>query len=181
MSKRVNNLFEKITSFENLLEASKKSRKGKRYRDSTLAFDLHLEKNLISLQDELKTKIYKPSAYKEFFINDSNKRLLTAVPYKDRVVHHALMNILEPIFSKSFIFDSYSCIKGKGTHLAIQRYKSFAKKNDYVLKCDIKKYFHNISHDILYSQIQRKVKCKNTLSLISLIIDSKYSKLDWTC
>ncbi len=84
------------------------------------------------------------------------------------------MNILEPIFKKSFIHDSYSCIKGKGTHLAIQRYKSFAKKNEYVLKCDIKKYFHNINHEILYSQIQRKIKCKDSLNLVKLIIDSKF-------
>lgn len=174
MPKRVNNLFEKIVSFENLVLASKKSRKGKRYRDSTLAFDLNLELNLINLQKELIDKTYKPSAYREFFINDSKKRLITAAPYKDRVIHHAMMNILEPIFEKSFIYDSYSCIKEKGTHKAIQRYKKFAKQNTYVLKCDIKKYFHNINHEVLYSQIKRKIKCKDTLSLTKLIIDSKY-------
>jgi retron-type reverse transcriptase len=176
MPKRINNLFDKITSFENLILAAKKSRKGKKSKIATQKFDIELETNIINLQKEFRNFTYTTGEYKSFFINDSKKRLITAAPYKDRIVHHAIINVIGEVFEKSFIYDTYSCIKEKGTHKAIQRYKVFCAKNEYVLKCDVKKYFHNINHDILFGQIQRKIKCQNTLKLIKLIIASKYDK-----
>ena len=98
--------------------------------------------------------------------------MISAAPYRDRVVHHALCNIIEPIFDKTFIYDSYANRKEKGTHRAILRYQHFSRKYPFVLKCDVKKYFPSIDHTILKSMIRRKIKCKETLWLIDLILEN---------
>jgi retron-type reverse transcriptase len=98
--------------------------------------------------------------------------LISAAPYCDRVVHHAICNVIEPVFEPSFIFDSYANRTGKGTHRAILRYQEFARKNTYVLKADIKKYFPSIDHEILKSAIRKKIGCPKTLKLIDQIIDN---------
>ena len=176
MPKRAGNLYTKIVDFKNILQACKKAKKGKKFKKATAIFELNLEKNIIKIQEILINKSYRPSKYNDFYVTDSKKRLISAAPYFDRVIHHALMNIIEPILCKSFIFDSYACVKGKGTHAAVKRYKKFMKNNTYVLKCDIKKYFHNINHEILFNQIQNKIKCKETLWLIKTIIDSRFDQ-----
>jgi retron-type reverse transcriptase len=98
--------------------------------------------------------------------------LISAAPYRDRVVHHALCNIIEPIFEKTFIYDSYANRKGKGTHRALRRFTKFARTSRYILQCDIRKYFPSIDHEILKKHIRRKIKCKDTLWLIDAIIDN---------
>ncbi len=108
-----------------------------------------------------------------FYIHDPKKRLISAAPYSDRVIHHALINVIGPIITKTFIYDLYACMKGRGTHKAVRRYREFRKKNTYVLKCDIKKYFWNIDHEILYSKVENKIKCRDTLWLARKIIDSR--------
>jgi retron-type reverse transcriptase len=170
--KRHNNLFERITSFENLLLASRKAQKGKRFKSSVGSFNLEIEKELLQIQYELRNQVYRPGSYKRFFIYDPKKRLISAAPYRDRVVHHALCNIIEPIFDKTFIRDSYACRVGKGTHKAVDRFTKFCRQNRYVLKCDISKYFDSVDHHILFELIARKIKDKNALCLIKLIIDS---------
>jgi len=171
--KRHGNLYHRITSFENLLRASRKARKGKRFKDQTARFELNLEKELLRLHRELTTKTYAPGAYRDFFVYDPKMRLISAAPYRDRVVHHALCHIIEPLFERNFIYDSYACRKDKGTHKAISRYTEFARQNTYVLKCDIRKYFQSIDHVILYGLIFRKIKCPDTLWLIRKIIDTR--------
>lgn len=171
--RRANNLHEKIVSFENVLLASRKARKGKRFKASTALFELELEKNIFKILEVLSNKTYQPGSYTDFFIYDPKMRLISAAPYFDRVIHHALINIIEPIIGKAFIHDTYACIKDRGTHKAVQRYKNFQKKNNYVLKCDIKKYFFNIDHEILFDQVKRKIKCKDTLWLVRQIINSR--------
>lgn len=178
--KRKNNLFEKIISFENILNASKKARRGKRYKASTAMFEYNLERNLLKIIEVLSNKTYVPGAYCDFHIYDPKKRIISAAPYFDRVIHHALINIIEPIIGKSFIHDTYACIKGKGTHKAVQRYREFQKKNNYVLKCDIKKYFESVDHDILLYKVTNKIKCKDTLWLVTKIIDSRQSSKELT-
>ncbi len=173
--KRYGNFFDKITSFDNILLGSEKARKGKRYKRSTALFELNLEKNIWEIIKTLKQKTYKPGVYKDFYIYDPKKRLISAAPYKDRVIHHALINVIGPLFERTFVFDSYACIKNKGTHKAVDRYKHFMKKNKYVLKCDIKKYFQNIDHEILFSKIAKNIKCNDTLWLVRQIINSKKS------
>ncbi len=161
-----------------MLKASKKARRCKRYKASTAIFEYDLERNIIKIIEVLKNKTYEPGAYYDFYIHDHKKRLISAAPYFDRVIHHALINVIEPIIEKSFIYDSYACIKGKGTHKAVQRYNEFKRLNVYVLKCDIKKYFESIDHEILLNIIGKKIKCKNTLWLIKKIIDSRKSDIN---
>jgi len=167
------NLFEKITSFENLLLAAKKAEKGKRFKASTALFNMNLENELLSLQRALKEKTYKHGEYTDFIVYDPKRRLISAAPYQDRIVHHALCNVIEPIFEKSFIFDSYACRKGKGSHAAVDRYTAFARKNRYVLKCDIQKYFQSVDHALLMEMVERRIRCADTLRLISEIIASR--------
>lgn len=173
--KRQNNLFEKIISFENILKASKKARRGKRYKASTAIFEYNLERNLLKIIEVLSNKTYVPGTYRDFHIYDPKKRVISAAPYFDRVIHHALINIIEPIIGESFICDTYACIKGRGTHKAVQRYKEFQRKSKYVLKCDIRKYFESVDQEILLNKVKKKIKCKNTLWLVKQIIDSRRS------
>ncbi|MBI3398805.1 MAG: RNA-dependent DNA polymerase [Deltaproteobacteria bacterium] len=168
--RRYGNLFSQITSFANLYLASRKARKGKRLKDNVLNFEKHIEDELFRLQEELVSKTYTPGKYREFTIYERKPRKISAAPYCDRVVHHALCNIAEPIFEKTFVFDSYACREGKGTHMAVDRFTAFCRKNKYILKTDIKKYFPSIDHEILFEKIQRKIKCKDTLRLIKTII-----------
>jgi hypothetical protein len=100
------------------------------------------------------------------------RRFISAAPYVDRVVQHALCNLIEPIFERTFIYDSYACRKGKGTHKAVDRFTEYSRKNVYVLKCDIRNYFASIDHEILFQMIQRKIKDPKVLWLIRVIIDS---------
>ena len=139
--KRYGFLFDKIVSFENLLIAARKAQRGKQQKRSTAQFNLNLETELLGLQTELLNRTYRIGAYKRFHIYDPKKRLISALPYRDRVVQHALCNIVEPIFNRGFIYDTYACRKGKGSHQAVNRFTQYCRKNKYVLKCDIKSYF----------------------------------------
>lgn len=167
-----NRFFQKICSFENLLSAARKAQRGKRFQDSVAQFNFHLEKELYHLQAELQTQAYRPGPYYEFHVYEPKLRKISAAPYRDRVVHHALCNVIEPIFDPTFIFDTYACRKGKGTHKAVDRFTEFSRKNTYVLKCDIKKYFPSIDHEILKIQFRRKIRDPQVLWLIDLIVDS---------
>ncbi len=144
--KTFKNLYGQICSFDNLLLAAKKAQKGKRYKNSVARFNIDLEKELVQLRRELIDQTYCPGKYHHFTVYESKKRLISAAPYRDRVVHHALCNIIEPLFDNTFIYDSYACRKGKGTHKAVERFTEFARKNRYVFKCDIRKYFTSTDH-----------------------------------
>ena len=173
-----NNLFNQICSFNNINLAYLKTRRNKRYKKDILKFSFDLEENLLEIQRELENGTYNHSSYKEFIIEDSKKRTIKAPNFKDRVMHHALCNIIEPIFEKTFIFDSYACRKEKGTHRAIKKLKSFLKNNEdlYCFKCDISKYFDSINHDILLSLIRKKIKDERIIWLIKEIMNSSFSK-----
>jgi retron-type reverse transcriptase len=170
--KRVGNLWSNIIDFDNLLFASCKAQKGKRFQENVLRFNYDLEAELFDIRDELMEKTYQPGEYKTFEIYEPKKRMISAAPYRDRVVHNALCNVIEPIFEKSFIYDSYANRKEKGTHKALDRFIKYFRSSQYVLKCDIVKYFPSIDHEILKNLLRRKIKCKDTLWLINLIIDN---------
>lgn len=169
---RHKHLFDAVTSFANLLSASRKARRGKRDKAAVARFEYDLESELLRLQDELKSGRYCPGEYHTFWIEDPKHRLISAAPYPDRVVHHALCNVLEPIFDRTFIHDTYACRAGKGTHAAIKRFQLFARSNRYVLKCDVQKYFPSIDHEILLEEISRKLGCKKTMALIRRILEN---------
>ncbi|MEM9272171.1 MAG: RNA-directed DNA polymerase [Cyanobacteria bacterium P01_F01_bin.143] len=170
--KRYGNLWHQVLDWSNLLLAARYAQRGKRFRDNVLAFNYNLEQELFKLGAELESKTYCPGAYRSFRIYDPKPRLISAAPYRDRVVHHALCNIIVPLVEKSFIHDTYANRIGFGTHRALERFIKFARTSRYVLQCDIRKYFPSIDHEILKQIIRRKIKCRDTLWLIDTIIDS---------
>lgn len=170
--KRYGNLWSEVIAFENLLAAKRTAQRGKRFRDNVLAFNYNLETELLKLQAELANKIYIPGKYRTFEIVEPKRRTISAAPYRDRVVHHALCNIIVPIFERTFIDDSYANRVGFGTHRALRRFTDFARSSHYVLQCDIKKYFPSIDHEILKALLHRKLKCPDTLWLVDKIVDS---------
>lgn len=170
--KRFGNLFERICTFKNFVEAFYKARKGKGNAPNVVAFEVDLEHHLFTLLEELKNGEYSPGGYNTFMIYDPKVRMISAAPFRDRVVHHALCNVIEPIFDQTFIGDSYANRKNKGTHAAIRKCQSFVRKYPYGLKGDIRKYFPSIDHVILKDLIRRKIKCRPTLNLIDRIIDN---------
>lgn len=118
MAKTYDHLWPEIVSFSNLLLAFRKAAKGKRGKAEVAEFEFHLEPNLFELQEALGKGDYLPGTYTSFYIHDPKKRLISAAPFRDRVVHHALCNVIEPIFERKFIFDTYANRVGKGTHRA---------------------------------------------------------------
>jgi retron-type reverse transcriptase len=170
--KTYKHLYPQIASFENLLLAFCKARRGKRSRPDVAEFEFHLEANLLKLQTALQNETYRPGRYHSFNITDPKPRLISAAPFKDRVVHHALCKLIEPVFERGFIFDSYANRKGKGTHAALDRAQAFSQKYAYVLKCDIEHFFLRIDHQLLFAQLAHRLADPQTLRLCRLILDS---------
>ncbi len=169
---------EKIT-LEDLFKAWDEFKVGKRKKRDVQIFEYRLEDNLFDLYDRLKTDTYCHSSYVLFNIYDPKFRHIHKAEVSDRIVHHAVTRIIDPMFDKSFIFDSYSCRKGKGTHRAVKRLFVFLRKVSknyqtqcYCLKLDIKKFFESVDHRILLNLIREKVKSKDLLELIENIIKS---------
>jgi len=165
-------MYQYLTSWDNLLLAYRKAGKGKRGQPNVAAFEHRLEENLLQLQAELQTKTYCPGPYTSFYIHEPKRRLISAAPFRDRVVHHALCNIIEPIFERSFIDDSYANRVGKGTHRALDRCQQFARRYRYVLPCDIEQFFPAIDHAIHRHILARKITAPHVLWLIDQILAS---------
>jgi RNA-directed DNA polymerase len=170
--KTYKHLYPLITDFENLWLAFKGAARGKRSKADVAAFEFDLEANLVALQDELRTQTYVPGSYYNFRIYDPKPRLISAAPFRDRVVHHALCNVIEPIFERRFIHDSYANRVGKGTHKALDRAQQFARRYPYVLKCDLVRFFPSIDHAILRAQLAHVIADGQAMWLIDRIIDS---------
>lgn len=165
-------MFAALTSWENLLLAVRKASKGKRGRVPSAAFEYRLEDNLLALQHELRTQTYQPGGYASFVIHEPKRRLISAAPFRDRVVHHALCNLIEPIFERSFIADSYANRVGKGTHRALDRCQQFARRYRYVLQCDVRQFFPSLDHAVLRQTLWRKVADPQVRWLIDQILAS---------
>jgi RNA-directed DNA polymerase len=172
-------LFSEVVEFKNLHAAYRAARMSKRYRDSILKFGFRIEENLTRLQHDLEAGRYAHGRYREFIINDSKKRLIKAAPFRDRVVHHAVCNIIEPILERTFISDSFACRKGKGSHAAVKRLESFMRSirstgniRTYCLKCDISKFFDTVDNRTLLAILARNIPDENLMRLIREIVDS---------
>ena len=168
--KRHGRLWPGLVSFANLLAAARRAAAGKRSRPDVAFFLMNLETELFGLQRQLTQGTYAPGPYRTFRIYEPKPRMISAAPFRDRVVHHALTQMLEPLFERRFTKDSFACRCGLGTHRALERAKLGAKKYRFVLKCDIRKYFPSIDHEILMGLLCRVVKCKPTLELAGTII-----------
>lgn len=176
--KTYKNLYPQIYDFDNLHRAYIKARRNKRYKPDVLWFSAHLEANLIDIQNRLIWKMYQPSPYKLFTIYEPKERLIAALPFVDRVVHHALCNIIEPIFERSMINDSYACRRGRGVLAGVLRTTRFMRDAQkrwgrvFCLKGDVRKFFPSIDHNALKQIVRRRIACPDTLALIDTIIDS---------
>jgi len=165
-------LYPRIYEFENLYLAYRKARKGKRNRRDVAAFEFNLEFELPQLQEDLASETYRPGPYRHFTLYERKPRRISAAPFRDRVIHHALCNVIEPIWEARFIHDSYACRVGKGTHAALDRCTHFARRFPYALQGDIVQFFPSVDHAILYDLLARRVACRPTLRLIERIIAS---------
>jgi hypothetical protein len=166
-----NNLFGQIISFENLVRAARRAEQGKRLQDAIGRFRTNLEAELLQLQRELRDRTYTPGPYRERIIEQPKRRMISAAPFRDRVVHHALCQVVMPLFERKMVFDLYSNRPGKGTHAAIHRCQTFSRRFRYVLKCDIRKFFPSIDHAVLKALVRKTIACRDTLWLMDRIID----------
>ena len=172
MGKRYKNLLEQISEIDNIRLAYKKAVKGgNRYTVSHLRFKENLEANLYLIQEQLKNEVYKHGEYHTFKVYEPKERVISSLPFKDRVVQHAINNIIEPIFEEGFYKTSYACRKDKGTHTGVKAVQSSIRKVSkkgtvYYLKMDFSKYFHSINIDILFKEICRKISDKRVVELL---------------
>lgn len=172
-------LFEQICSLENIFGAWARFSDGKRSKADVMVFEYRLEDNLFSLRDSLLSGEYCHDPYKPFTIYDPKQRRIHKATVRDRVVHQAIVNVIEPLFERRFIYDSYSCRVSKGTHAAVERLRTFlrqASRNNtrtvYALKCDVRKYFASVEHRILISLLGQRITDAPTIKLLENIIGS---------
>ncbi|EKU96983.1 Retron-type reverse transcriptase [Leptolyngbya sp. PCC 7375] len=175
--KRHGNLWPQVIAFENLLMASRQAQKGKRFRPNVLEFNYRLELELLRLQNELQNLTYRPGGYRTFRIRDPKPRMISAAPYRDRVVHHALCNVIVPLLDRTLIEHTYANRSGYGTHRALKRFTGWARQYRYCLQCDISRYFPSIDHEILKALLREHLKCSETLWLIDTIIDASNEQI----
>jgi len=185
--KTYKNIYQKVCSFDNLILAFRKARKGKSKKDYVIKFESNLDENLRLLQSDLINKIYSPCNLKKFVIRDPKTRTIHASIFRDRIVHHAIINILNLIYEKIFIYDSFASRKFKGTHKAVKRFESFIKKvssngkliknnfnnnsiKGYVLKADFRHYFDTINQEILIEILRKKIKDEDLIWLIKSVL-----------
>ena len=166
------NFYPQIYTFENLYTAYRKARKGKRSRVEVAAFEFDMERNLLQLQTELHDQTYHPGPYHNFYIYEPKLRLVSAAPFRDRVVHHALCQVIEPIWEARFINTNFACRRGKGTHKALDQCHAWARQYRYAFHGDIVKYFPSIDHQIMRSLLARRIADPQVMWLIDQILGS---------
>lgn len=179
--KQLGHTYNDIISTENLLGAWKEFLKGKRNKKDVQLFQYQLSDNILSLYNDLKNKTYKHGGYKAFNISDPKPRNIHKASVRDRLLHRAIYRKFYPFFDRTFIADSFSCRIGKGTHRALNRFRSFSYKvgknntrTCWILKCDVKKFFANINHEILMKILAGYIQDKDILWLLNQIIESFY-------
>lgn len=170
--KTYKHLFEQICTFDNLWLAFHHARRGKRSKGEVAAFEYHLERNLFTIERELRDGSYRPGGYRHFYIYEPKKRKISAAPFRDRVVHHALCNVIEPIFEQRFIHNSFACRIGKGTHRALDRAQEYARRYRFVLQGDIVQFFPSVDHQALRALLARRIADPHVLALIDRILFS---------
>ena len=163
-------MYGQLCAWSNLLLAWRKARKGKRGKPPAAHFEEMAADNLLALQAALQNRTYMPGTYSSFRIREPKRRLISAAPFRDRVVHHALCNVIEPIYERRFIHDSYANRVGRGTHAALDRAQHFARRHRYVLQCDVEQFFPAIDHARLMAQLARVIQDEDVLQLTRAIL-----------
>lgn len=180
-------MFNTICTFEHLLESYYLARNGNRYKEYSCQFDLYLESNLLKLRYELTQGLYRPLPYTYFVVSYPKKRHVAAPHFRDRVLQHALVSTIEPVFDNMFITDAYACRINKGTHYAAKRVKKFLQAAHcqkphqpvYALQCDVRHFFSSISWDILLALVYKRIPCLQTRRLITSIITTHQAVDTW--
>jgi retron-type reverse transcriptase len=171
MPRRHDDLFGAIANFRSLHAAARRAILGKRRKPGAAAFTANLETEILQLERELLDGTYRPGRYVTFEVHDPKPRRVSAAPLRDRVVHHATCAVVEPIFERGFVDDSYANRTGKGSHRAIDRYERYRDRYRYVLRCDIFRHFPAIDHELLKVDLRRRIGCERTLWLLDTIVD----------
>lgn len=177
MPRTTSGLWSQVIDFENIYAAYREAKKGKRYRAEVLRYSLNAEEHLTNLLSHLVWRTWQPGPAREFVVREPKLRAIQAPPFADRVLHHALVRVIEPIFERKFIYDSYACRTGKGTQACVHRTQHFVRlarrrwgDGVYVIKADISKYFASIQHDVLMHEIGRVISDTDVLWLWRQII-----------
>jgi RNA-directed DNA polymerase len=174
--KRIGNLYHQICSIENLMLADENAQKGKKHQAGVIEHNANRADNIFMLHKHLVDKTFRTSPYSTFTVFEPKERLVFKLPYyPDRIVHHAILNVLEPVFVSVFTADTYSCIKGRGIHSAARKLKANLKDTaatQFCLKLDIKKFYPSVDHDTLKMLLRRKIKDLDLLQMLYEIIDS---------
>ncbi len=178
MCKTIKKCFLEKLTFDKMLSAHIRASKGKKTKKEVIIFEMDLETNLIRIIDEIKNRKYKFGEYRQFLVYEPKERIIKSLPYRDRIVHQWFVEeFIKPYYSKRFIKDTYACIDGRGTHIAVLRTQEYMRKMQktnkdyYVLKCDIKKYFYNINKSILVNILKNRIKDKLLLNFVNVILD----------
>ena len=169
--KRYGGLWEQVIAWDNLLLAARKAQRGKRSRGTVQRFNFALEDELLAIQAELTDFSYRPGLFHTHWITKPKPRLISAAPYRYRVVHHALMNVLEPVLERHFHPHSYACRRSKGTHAAADRVQDLMHRRRFLVHCDVRKFFPSIDHAILKAVFRRLIKDRSVLWLMDLMVD----------
>jgi len=176
--KTFRNIYPQVWDFVNLLLASRKARRHKRWKNDAMAFERRLEENLWELHAELSSLSWQPGPGRQFRIRRPKERLITAAPYRDRVVHHAICNVIEPVLDARFIHNSYACRQNKGTHAAHDKCQHHLRHCRYGFRGDIHRYFPSIDHTILLKHIERWFVDKELMEIIKRIVTSHTESAD---
>lgn len=177
MTRQIVSTLAAVATWENLYAAWRKAAGGKRGRVPAAAFEHKLEDNLVELQAQLENRSYRPGRYETFYIHEPKRRLISAAPFRDRVVHHALCRIIEPSFERGFIEHSYANRVGKGTHRALDTCQRWLRQYRYVLPCDVRQFFPSIDHAILRGALHRRLQDAGLRWLVDVILESGAEQL----
>jgi RNA-directed DNA polymerase len=169
--KKISAAFDQITSFRNLMEAAGLTLRGHRHQPVAARFWFDLETEVLQLQEELTRGVWQPRPYRVFTIYESKPRQICASDLRDRVVHHAICRVLDPVFERRLTRDTYACRRGMGSHAAVKRAQVLLRGADYVLQCDVSKYFASIDHGILKDLYRKLVSDQRLLEVLDRIVD----------
>ena len=168
--RRIGNVWPEVVSFDNLCAAAHRAARGKRTVRSTARFLDRLEPEVLQLQRELVAGSYRPGAAVTFFVHDPKRREITAAPFRDRVVHHALIDPLEPHFDRRMIANSLACRRGKGQHAALRQARKLVRRHDWFLKLDVRQFFPSLAHEVVLATLRRLIKDRRVLELCKVIV-----------